>query len=98
MTRKKKVLIIIAAIVILAVSIFFIRDNLKLRALEGSLEDYLINEKGYAKSDIISIKARHSKMPEYPVYVRFKNEPDVVYLFTDLGKSEWKQLDKLKGK
>ncbi len=50
----------------------------------------------YSKSDIVSIKARHSKMPEYPVYVRFKNEPDVVYLFTDLGESEWKQLDILK--
>ncbi|WP_405176747.1 MULTISPECIES: hypothetical protein [unclassified Paenibacillus] len=65
----------------------------KYNSLEKNLREYLITVEGYSESDLLSIKAKLSSMPKFPVYVRFANEPDTDYIFTDRDASDWKQLD-----
>jgi uncharacterized membrane-anchored protein YitT (DUF2179 family) len=45
--------------------------------------EYLINTKGYQYSDLISVEGTFGKLPNYSVYVVFK----------DINKSELKHLD-----
>lgn len=87
------VLIIIISAILLSVAGVYTALQIKFRALERSLENYLITEQGYKKSDILSIEASYSKMPQYPVIVYFKDKPNVPYLFTDRNSNRWVQLD-----
>lgn len=89
----KKLLIIIGSVVLLLIAGILISQQLKYNSLEKNLKDYLINNQGYSESDILSIKAKTSKMPKYPVYVRFADNPEIIYIFTDRGIGEWIQLD-----
>lgn len=61
-----------------------------MKKLEEGLRTYLIVEKGVDEHDIISITARRSKMPMYPVVVKFKDNPqEVVYTKRE---EQWMQL------
>ncbi|WP_191089483.1 DUF3139 domain-containing protein [Paenibacillus glufosinatiresistens] len=65
----------------------------KFHSLESDLKRYLVKEQGYSDSDIVSIEATYSKMPQYPVYVKFADDPDTTYLFTDRGIGDWTQIE-----
>lgn len=47
---------------------------------------------GYKKSEILSIEASFSKMPQFPVVVYFIDKPNVKYVFTDRNANMWIQL------
>ncbi|OMD64689.1 hypothetical protein BSK62_17120 [Paenibacillus odorifer] len=74
---------------------FYISLQIKYNSLEKGLRDHLINIEGYSNTDIISIKAKLSSMPKYPVYVKFSDDPNTDYIFTDGGGDvpDWYQLD-----
>ncbi|MNJ66777.1 hypothetical protein D3C77_628840 [compost metagenome] len=86
------VLIILISVILISVVGVYTARQIKFRALESSLENYLITEQGYKKSDILSIKASHGKLPTYSVVVYFKDKPNVKYVFTDRNANEWTQL------
>ncbi|MCM3698097.1 DUF3139 domain-containing protein [Paenibacillus macerans] len=89
----KRFLLVLIGIVILIIGGIYVGLQVKYNSLEKSLKEYLISVEGYSDSDILSIKAKLSKMPQFPVYVRFADDPNTVYVFTDRGSSEWTQLD-----
>ncbi|GGH43623.1 DUF3139 domain-containing protein [Paenibacillus silvae] len=61
-----------------------------MKKLENNLRTYLTVEKGIDEHAIISIKARRSKMPMYPVVVKFKDNPEEhIYYYRE---DEWIQL------
>ncbi|AZK46515.1 DUF3139 domain-containing protein [Paenibacillus sp. 3LSP] len=90
---RKKILIFGLIFVFLVIGGIFASLQIKYKSLEKSLKNYLISEQGYSESDILSVKAKLSKMPQFPVYVRFADDPDTVYIFTDRGASDWTQVD-----
>ncbi|WP_186333653.1 DUF3139 domain-containing protein [Paenibacillus xylanexedens] len=82
-------LIVITLIVIASVTWYGSYKN-DMKELEEGLSTYLIVEKGMDEHDIISITARRSKMPQYPVVVILKDNPqEVVYTYRD---EQWVQL------
>ncbi|AIQ68691.1 DUF3139 domain-containing protein [Paenibacillus graminis] len=84
---------IAASIIILLVIGIYAALQFKYNSLEKSLKEYLITVEGYSESDIVSVKAKLSSMPKFPVYVIFADDPDTNYIFTDRGASDWTQLD-----
>lgn len=85
----KGVLIVIALIVVASVTWYGSYKN-DMKKLEEGLRTYLIVEKGVDEHDIISTTARRSKMPMYPVVVKFKDNPqEVVYTQRE---EQWVQL------
>ncbi|TKH41897.1 DUF3139 domain-containing protein [Paenibacillus terrae] len=90
--KKKKIWITLLILIILVSGGSFLALQIKLNSLEQGLKSYLINEKGYSESDILSIKASLSLMPKYPVTVKFTDDPNTEYIFTDRDASEWTQL------
>lgn len=89
----RKFVVISAVIITLLVLGMFAALEFKYYSLENNLREYLITVEGYSKSDILTIKAKLSAMPKFPVYVRFADDPDTEYIFTDRDASDWKQLD-----
>lgn len=91
---KKRTIFLIVFFSLILITIVGIYSTLqvKFRSLENSLENYLITERGYKKSDIISIEASFSKMPQFPVVVYFKDKPNIIYVFTDRNANMWVQL------
>ncbi|WP_405170127.1 DUF3139 domain-containing protein [Paenibacillus sp. FSL H8-0280] len=85
----KGALIIITLIVIASVTWYGSYKN-DMKDLEDGLRTYLIVEKGVDEHDIISIAARRSKMPQYPVVVQFKDNPQE-YVYTQ-REEQWVQL------
>ncbi len=82
-------MIVITLIVIASVTWYGSYKN-DMKELEEGLSTYLIVEKGMDEHDIISITARRSKMPQYPVVVILKDNPqEVVYTYRD---EQWVQL------
>ncbi|MGQ8874543.1 hypothetical protein [Paenibacillus sp. TSA_86.1] len=61
-----------------------------MKKLEDGLRTYLTVEKGLNENDIISITARRSKMPKYPVVMKLKDDPQE-YVYTYRGE-QWVQL------
>ncbi|WP_423246138.1 hypothetical protein [Paenibacillus cucumis (ex Kampfer et al. 2016)] len=61
-----------------------------MKKLEDKLRTYLTVEKGMDEQTITSITARRSKMPMYPVVVKFKDNPEeYIYYYRE---DEWIQL------
>ncbi|APO43358.1 DUF3139 domain-containing protein [Paenibacillus amylolyticus] len=92
--KKHKTLWIVSSFVVIIILLsvgWYINYKLKMHNLEESLRNYLINEKGIKSTEILSIHARRSKMPMYPVTVRFKNDPEE-YVYTDKEGTEWFQV------
>ncbi|MFD1175493.1 DUF3139 domain-containing protein [Paenibacillus puldeungensis] len=90
---KRRVLIIGLVTLLLVFGGAYTGLQIKYNSLEKSLKDFLISKQGYSESDILSIKAKLSKMPQFPVYVTFADDPNTVYIFTDRGISDWTQVD-----
>ncbi|KLU55568.1 hypothetical protein EL84_26410 [Paenibacillus sp. VT-400] len=82
-------MIVLILVVIASVTWYGSYKN-DMKKLEEGLRTYLIVEKGVDEHDIISITARRSKMPMYPVVVKFKDNPqEVVYTKRE---EQWMQL------
>ncbi|WP_411835260.1 hypothetical protein [Paenibacillus pabuli] len=62
-----------------------------MKELEDGLRTYLTVEKGMDENNIINITARRSKMPQYPVGVQLKDNPQE-YVYTYIGE-QWVQLN-----
>ncbi|OMF06307.1 DUF3139 domain-containing protein [Paenibacillus sp. FSL H7-0942] len=85
----KGVLIVIALIVVASVTWYGSYKN-DMKDLEDGLRTYLIVEKGMDEHEIISITARRSKMPQYPVVVKLEDNPqEYVYTYRE---TKWVQL------
>ncbi|MCL6663544.1 DUF3139 domain-containing protein [Paenibacillus polymyxa] len=88
MKLLKASLVIIVLVVIASFS-WYGSYKSDMKKLEDELRTYLTAEKGIDENTIISITARGSKMPMYPVVVKFKDNPqEFIYNYTD----EWIQL------
>ncbi|WP_405082149.1 hypothetical protein ACI48J_05985 [Paenibacillus chitinolyticus] len=70
---------------------YFIDIRMNISNYEKELRKYLIESRKYADEEILSLEGEHSKLPAYPVYVKFKNEPNVTYVYTHIG-DKWIQL------
>ncbi|WP_091018228.1 DUF3139 domain-containing protein [Paenibacillus amylolyticus] len=82
--------LIVIILIVIASVIWYASYKKDMKELEDGLRMYLIVEKGMDEQDIISITARRSKMPQYPVVVLLKDNPkEVVYTYRD---EQWVQL------
>lgn len=83
-----------ALIIIAVISLgTYIQLQIKYTQLEDSLREHLIRVEGYSPSEIVRIEAKLSKMPQYPVYVEFADDPDIVHICTDQNSNQWVQLN-----
>ncbi|WP_339315129.1 DUF3139 domain-containing protein [Paenibacillus sp. FSL R10-2734] len=89
----RKFVVISAIIITLLILGMYTALQFKYNSLERSLKEHLLTVEGYSESDLVSIKAKFASMPKFPVYVRFTDDPDTEYIFTDRDASDWKQLD-----
>ncbi|MDQ0661450.1 DUF3139 domain-containing protein [Paenibacillus sp. W2I17] len=84
-----KTSLVIMVVVVIASFSWYGSYKSDMKKLEDELRTYLTVEKGIDENTIISITARRSKMPMYPVVVKFKDNPqEYIYNYTD----EWIQL------
>jgi len=96
--KKENILLrvpsITALIIVTVISLgMYVQLQMKYTQLEDSLREHLIRVEGYSPSEIVSIEAKLSKMPKYPVYVEFADDPGIKYIFTDGNSNQWFQLD-----
>ncbi|MDN8592003.1 DUF3139 domain-containing protein [Paenibacillus sp. 11B] len=89
--KTQWIILLLIIIIVLLSGGWYLNYKSKMHSLEESLRNYLINEKGIESSEILSIHARRSKMPMYPVTVQFKDDPEE-YVYTDRGGKEWVQV------
>lgn len=99
-SRKGNILLrvpsLAALIIITVISLgTYIQLQMKYTQLEDSLRDHLIRVEGYSPSEIVRIEAKLSKMPQYPVYVEFADNPDIVHIYTDQNSNQWVQLNSI---
>ncbi len=87
---KKRWWVIMILVVVVVIS--FVGIQLKINALTQSLTDYLVNQKNVEASNILSIDTKIGKLPTFPMYVTFKDEPDKTYTYTDRGVGQWTQI------
>ncbi|CAI6065603.1 hypothetical protein PAECIP112173_01967 [Paenibacillus sp. JJ-100] len=85
-----KVSLVLVTIVIMASFVWYGSYKSDMGKLENDLREYLTTEKGIDEHTIISITARRSKMPKYPVGVKLKDDPQE-YVYTYRGE-QWVQL------
>ncbi|MFJ8520266.1 DUF3139 domain-containing protein [Lysinibacillus xylanilyticus] len=78
-----KKFLITLSIILIIVSSIFLYIQLKKQLSANTVMDYLIEEKGYKKSEIITLESKWTFLgiPKYHVEVTFKNEPNIVYLY-----------------
>ncbi|MCM3136116.1 DUF3139 domain-containing protein [Paenibacillus polysaccharolyticus] len=80
----------VVAIIIIASFAWYGSYKSDMKKLEDELRTYLTVEKGIDEQTITSITARRSKMPMYPVVVKFKDNPEEhIYYYRE---DEWIQL------
>lgn len=97
-SRKENLLLraplLTALIIIIVISLgTYIQLQMKYTQLEDNLRDHLIRVEGYSPSEIVRIEAKLSKMPQYPVYVEFADDPDIVHIYTDRNSNQWVHLN-----
>nr|WP_154983736.1 DUF3139 domain-containing protein [Paenibacillus xylanexedens] len=77
-------------IIVVASLVWYGSYKSDMKKLEDELRTYLTVEKGIDEQTITSITARRSKMPMYPVVVKFKDNPEKhIYYYRE---DEWIQL------
>lgn len=82
-----------AMIILLIVAIIsFVGIQLKINHLKEGLTDYLVHQQNVEASNILSIDTKIGKLPTFPMYVIFKDEPDKTYTYTDRGVGQWTQI------
>ena len=87
MTKRSKVVIFIAILVLALIFARFIYIEVNKSIYKNRVSDYLITEMGYDESEIAKVEGVYGfKMPEFYVAVVFKNEPYVEYLYFAHGR------------
>lgn len=78
---KKSVIVVI--IIVFSICSSFMYIQFKKHQASESVVQYLIEEKGYEKSDIKSVQSVYSFLgiPTYYVNITFQNEPNIVYSY-----------------
>ncbi|MGO4527459.1 hypothetical protein AB4Z30_00145 [Paenibacillus sp. 2TAF8] len=85
-----KTSLVTAAVLIIASFAWYGSYKSDMKKLEDDLRTYLTVEKGIEEHTLTSITARRSKMPMYPVVVKFKDNPEEhIYYYRE---DEWIQL------
>ncbi|MEC0246222.1 DUF3139 domain-containing protein [Paenibacillus chitinolyticus] len=79
--RIKKSSLIIGTVILLLALSPFAYSRYTLYKLENGILAYLTETKHYQEEEILSIEAKISKSPRYPIYVKFADEPDITYLY-----------------
>ncbi|WP_366294963.1 DUF3139 domain-containing protein [Paenibacillus sp. AN1007] len=88
--KPLKTLLAAVAVLIIASLAWYGSYQSDMKKLEDEMKTYLTVEKGIEEHTIISITARRSKMPMYPVVVQFKDNPEEhIYYYRE---DEWIQL------
>ncbi|MFD1886625.1 DUF3139 domain-containing protein [Paenibacillus wenxiniae] len=72
--------------------ILFAGVQFKIHHLKEGLRDYLVHQQKVAASDILNIDTHIGKLPTFPMYVTFQDEPDRTYTYTDRGVGQWVQI------
>lgn len=81
---------VVFTIIVIASFVWYGSYKSDMKKLEDELRTYLTVEKGIDEQTITSITARRSKMPMYPVVVKFKDNPEEhIYYYRE---DEWIQL------
>jgi len=78
--RKKKFWLILIGVVATAVAVSYTALMFKLHGFERDMRLYLIAQ-GVDESEILSIEAKRSMLPTYPVSVVFEHDPERSYMF-----------------
>ncbi|MBD8033018.1 MULTISPECIES: DUF3139 domain-containing protein [Solibacillus] len=87
MTKRSKVVIFIAILVLGLILARFLYIEVNKSIYKNRVSDYLITEMGYDESEIAKVEGVYGfKMPEFYVAVVFKNEPYVEYLYFAHGR------------
>ncbi|MFC9778128.1 DUF3139 domain-containing protein [Paenibacillus chitinolyticus] len=86
----KKLLVIGGTGLVFLVIVILVVIRINERSLEKELKNYLIQEKRYREDDIEQVSSKFGKMPQYAVFVSFKDEPEVTYSY--VKKDKWIQL------
>ncbi|MEW4371641.1 DUF3139 domain-containing protein [Paenibacillus kandeliae] len=73
-------------------TLIVISITIKIKHLKQDLMNYLIHDQHYTAADIYSIDTKISKLPTFPMYVVFRDEPNRIYTYTDRGVGQWTQL------
>ncbi|ETT81057.1 DUF3139 domain-containing protein [Viridibacillus sp. FSL R5-0477] len=90
--RKIKKIIAIVLLVLILVSALKIQ-NIR-TTYEERVNSYLLNEQGYEKKEIKSIKTKYNfKMPPFYTIVIFEDEPFVKYCYFAHNEGRVKQFD-----
>ncbi|MFS0839977.1 DUF3139 domain-containing protein [Paenibacillus sp. 1P03SA] len=79
--RIKKSSLIIGGVILLLALSPFAYSRYTLYKLERGILAYLTETKHYEEKEILSIQAKVSKTPRYPIYVKFADEPDITYIY-----------------
>ncbi|WP_322923811.1 DUF3139 domain-containing protein [Paenibacillus campi] len=87
---RKRWWVLIILVCIIAIS--FVGIQFKINHLKAGLRDYLVNQRNISASDIVSIDTKIGKLPTFPMYVTFRDEPDKTYTYTDRGVGQWVQI------
>ena len=98
MVKIKRLIIILAILVVLVISATFGFIQFKKHCASDIVMEYLTEVKGYEKSEIVTIESKWTffGIPKYYVEVSFKNEPNIIYLYlaNDLkGQFEYYTID-----
>lgn len=82
MAEKRKTFIILALLLFLVGSPFIL-IKYHIFTLEKKVVEYLVVEKGYNQSEILSFKGEFGKLPYFSVIVIFADEPYIAYEYFD---------------
>ncbi len=82
----------IMILLLMVVIISFAGIQMKINHLKEGLTGYLVQQQNVEASNILSIDTKIGKLPTFPMYVTFKDEPDRTYTYTDRGAGQWTQI------
>lgn len=80
--KKFKLGVTIIALCIAIWAIYISVDTMRNRAASEQVMNYLVNEKGYAPSDIAEIKTTNGKASPILTTIIFRDEPNAMYFYT----------------
>ncbi|QHS21484.1 DUF3139 domain-containing protein [Virgibacillus sp. MSP4-1] len=97
MTRLHKIVLIVSTLLILILISPLIYVEVNKKIYENRVTDYLVEEQGYEKEDIASVKGVWGvKMPNFYTTVIFENEPYVEYTYfahNGVGQFDYEVID-----
>ncbi|UVI29274.1 DUF3139 domain-containing protein [Paenibacillus spongiae] len=91
--NMKRIVISFFIIILLVLLGLYVKVKIDINKFENKMHDYLTISKGYKEEEILGIRSELSKLPKYPVYVTFKDEPNFTYTYVYLGSEKgWFQF------